>query len=580
MQLSRREAMILFGAPALPAAGRAVRTRELPETSRVTIREEADWYMHSAGVCTVGNEIVATYRRSDEHIASYVEVWCCRSRDGGRTWSDHKLLTKLGWDTDKAAWVAPQLGKTRDGILLLLIDRGEKTSKWDWPMLSQWQQPPRGMSNWLMTSRDGGRTWDGPRKIDNVGGEPGYIIELSNGSWMYTRTDSAPTTAKKYPSMPWGANYYKSTAVFSDDKGKTWNRTVPISYDPLVGDCEVGAVEYEPGRLLAISRIGDAGSALGQPSRFIFSDDFGKTWGKPVLSPIYGHRVYVRKLRDGRLFATFRNGSNGTTGTCGWSFRANEKLSYQPQSFVWDESRSMIRGDALEVKTGNGTAEAVQYMLYPMEDDDSSLELEFDLAVKEAGPNGCNVCAGGWIRFTPKRIEVADRPSEGFDIDTTGWHRYKLTNKNYELVLHVDGKERLKAPTKGIYERAVRFGNRSGRLASLPGTYRNDQTGRRPLRGIQFEGNNGLSLWRSFRASIRNRRDHSVDWSWTPKGGVPDQFRRDRVILLERNATFISGDSGYSSWDESPDGQIVVVDYTGGNPPRSHPFLRGYRFKP
>src|SRR5262249_15612844 len=157
----------------------------------------------------------------------------------------------------------------------------------------------RGMSNWLMTSRDGGRTWDGPRKIDDVGGEPGYISELSNGDWMYTRTDSAPTTAKKYPSMPWGANYYRSTAVFSSDRGKTWDRTVAITDDPLIGDCEVGVAEYARGKLIAVSRIGDAGSSLAQPSRFIYSNDYGRTWSKPQLSPIYGHRAYLRKLRDG-----------------------------------------------------------------------------------------------------------------------------------------------------------------------------------------------------------------------------------------------------------------------------------------
>jgi hypothetical protein len=56
--------------------------------------------------------------------------------------------------------------------------------------------------------------------------------------------------------MPWGANYYRNTAVFSDDQGKTWNRTSVISDDPL---------------------IGDSGSALGQPSRMIFSEDFGRT---------------------------------------------------------------------------------------------------------------------------------------------------------------------------------------------------------------------------------------------------------------------------------------------------------------
>ncbi len=158
LPITRRTAIATLAAAAIaPAASSAGRV--LPASARTTIREEENWYMHSAGVAAIGKEVVCTYRRSDEHVASYVEVWCCRSADGGRTWSDHKLLTKLGWEPDKACWVAPQLNKTKDGTLALIIDRGEKTSKFDWPMLSQWQLKPRGMSNWLMTSRSARGWW-------------------------------------------------------------------------------------------------------------------------------------------------------------------------------------------------------------------------------------------------------------------------------------------------------------------------------------------------------------------------------------------------------------------------------------
>jgi hypothetical protein len=165
-----------------------------------------------------------------------------------------------------------------------------------------------------------------------------------------------------------GPNYYRSTAVFSDDRGKTWNRTVPLADDPFIGDCEVGVVEYAPGKLLAITRVGDAGSRFAQPSRFVFSDDFGKSWSKPVLSPIYAHRAYVRKLRDGRVLATFRNASGGTSGTCAMAWNPEERFSYQSQSFIWESSRCTLKDDAMELNTADGTEGAVQFLLYPMED--------------------------------------------------------------------------------------------------------------------------------------------------------------------------------------------------------------------
>jgi hypothetical protein len=89
----------------------------------------------------------------------------------------------------------------RKGKLLLLADKGKKLAPFDWPMLSQWQLPPRGMSNHLFTSADRGRTWDGPFLTDEVGGEHGYIIELSKGDLMYTRTDSHKRQKSSVPPL-------------------------------------------------------------------------------------------------------------------------------------------------------------------------------------------------------------------------------------------------------------------------------------------------------------------------------------------------------------------------------------------
>jgi hypothetical protein len=561
---TRRQTLITLAAgPFASAAGKRDYMRILPESNRFTVRAEDGWYMHSAGVAALGDELVCTYRRSDEHVASEVEVWCCRSKDGGRSWTDHRLITRLGWEPDKAAWVAPQLGKTRDGRLLLLIDRGEKLSKFDWPMLSQWQMKDRGMSNHLFVSNDRGRTWQGPRKVDDVGGEPSYIVELSNGTLMYTRTDSRPTNAKKYPAMPWGPNYYRSTAVFSHDNGRTWSRTVPLTDDPLVGDCEVGVAEYASGRLVAITRIGDAGSRHAQPSRWVFSDDFGKTWSKPVLGPIYAHRAYIRTLRDGRLMASFRNASGGTTGTAVFAWKPGESLPYAPQGFQWEPSTCSLWDNVLEMRTRSGVEGAAEFMLYPMEDDESELELEFDLLVKEAQPNACNVCAGGWVRFTPGRVEIAHRPEQGFTIAADRWHTYRLVNKGLKLAVFADGEKKLEVPTDGIFTRDVTFGNRPGLRSNTVPAAQGTRDTRRPLRGLRFEDNAGLS-----------------HWTWTGADGYPDQFARDRLVLLERNASFAAGDSGYSSWDQLPDGTAVVVDYTSGSPARSHPLLRAYRLDP
>lgn len=552
-----------------------------------TVADTPGIYHHSAGIVSTPGGLVCVYRTSDQHLASWVNINVARSTDGGRTWKDHRVLAESSFEKDRANWVAPQTSRMPDGRIVVIVDRGVKKSPFDWPMLSDWQKPDRGMSNHLFESRDGGVSWLPARKIDDVGGEPSYVVGLSDGTLVYTRTDSVPTTAKKAPAMPWGPNYYKSTAVFSDNGGKTFARTAPVFDDPLIGDCEVGLVEYAPGKLLALSRVGDGGSGPGQPSRVAFSEDFGKTWSKPQLAPVYAHRPCLGKLADGRLFMTFRNGSSGTSGTLARVFSLEETPGYHPNNFIWDESCCLLErdgyragiptGSGLHLRTGEGTRKGVEFILYPMEDDDSSCEIEATLAVHDADTHGCLISAGAWVRFTPTRVCLADRPADGFDLDATAFHTYRLVNEGHRLKVFVDGALRLDVPTEGVFTRQVRFGNRRG--ATPP--RRHEEGTPFPPDGGGYTRNRAHSVWKSFRVNVKNRRDHSVTWAWqSASGKYPDQYRRDNLILLERNGSLASGNNGYSGWAQQPDGSLVVADYTCTEKNLTVPILRAYRLNP
>lgn len=554
--------------------------REISAASRVIIAQDDIWYHAFTSVAESKGVLVCSYLKTDQHLRTTTDIMIARSTDDGRTWKDHRSLTHLDIENDQAIWVAPELNTLKDGRLVLICDKGQRKVGQVSPVLSRWQTDEYGMSNWIFFSDDAGLTWTEPEKTDNVGGEPERVHELSNGAWVYTRTDSRPTKEIKTPVEPWGANYYRSTAVFSDDKGKTWNRTAIIADDPLQGDCEVGISEYEPGKIVAFTRIGDAGSRYGQPSRAVYSSDFGKSWSKPILMPFYGHRVIPGMLKSGKMLATFRN-SWGTTGSYAFLFSPNEKFTYQPNSFIWDESRCLLNGDAMEIKTTDGSRNAVQFSLYPVEDDDSAIEMNAEFAVKEADREGCLISAGCWIRFLPNRIELVERESEGISFDTTNFHKYRFVNRNKQISIFIDGKLKLQTSTNGIHTRYVRFGNRPGGQptsgtisAEIPQNDKGKTT--TPLRGIQFFGNTSHTLWRSLSAKVMNRRDHSIDWSWSAKNGFPDQFRRDRFIRLERNGTFAAGDSGYSGWTQMKNGKICIVDYTTGDEGILPPGVKAY----
>jgi hypothetical protein len=581
--------------------------REIPDASKFTISNattgapnKKGWYHHAVNVVDTPEGLVCVYRRTDAHTSILGNIMVARSTDGGRSWTDHQAVAYADVWNEGGVWVAPQLSRLRDGRLVIICDFGQRRANQGHPMLSLWQKPEYGMSNHLFWSSDNGRTWDGPHKIDDVGGEPGYIIELSDGTLMYTRTESRETDKIWNPPLPWGGNYYRNGAVVSTDGGRTWERRSSISDDPLQGDCEVGLVELAPGKLLAVTRIGFGNAQFGQPSRFIYSDDGGHTWGRHTLSPIYGQRTAVHKLRSGKLLVTYRNWW-GTPGSYALVFDAGEKLPYQPTSFIWDEGRTTIKDGAMTINTAEGPESGVIFALYPAQAPDSRVEFEAELRVESADVNGVHISAGCDVKIEPRRISLHGRASDGFEIDATQWRKYRIVRESGMIEIYVDGELKLKKPTTGLETRLVRFGNRqtSGWSTSLHrpdglkriiGERANVTLGeasvsRRPVSAtgeplgapanVTF-GNASVSHWRSLAVKVENKNDHSIDWQWSARDGFPDQFRRDRIVRLDRTGSRSPGDSGYSSWTERPDGTVVIVDYTTGNPPAAVPFARAY----
>jgi len=512
------------------------------------------WYHSVAGVVSTPEGLVAVYRRSDSHTCFVSDIMVAHSKDGGRTWTGHRSISHRNVFQQHAVWVAPQISRLKDGRLVIISDLGSRTPSQDWPMLTHWQKPGRGMSNHIFWSRDNGRTWDGPHKVDDIGGEPGYIVELSDGTLVYTRTESNQTSLLWNPPLPWGNTYYYNVAVFSGDGGKTWSRTSVLSDDPHQGDCEVGIVELSPGRLVAATRIGLGGGAFGQPSRLIHSYDNGRTWKDARLASFYGQRTIIGKLASGKLLVTYRN-RWGTPASYAFLFDPREEFTFQPSSFIWDESLCTLEDGAMVIRSGEGGERAVDFSLYPAQAPGSRVEIEAELQVLEAAPNGCHIGAGVWVRFEPSRVSLADRPEDGFDIDARQWHTYRILRENGEVSIFVGGALKLRKPAADILTRHVHFGNRTGR----------------------YTQNASHTRWRSLSARVQNQRDHSIDWKWNARQGFPDQFRRDRMVLLDA-----SSDSGYSGWTQMPDGRIVILDYTNEqfrNASWEHgrqPFVRAY----
>ena len=531
------------------------------------------WYYKCANIVQAKDgALVAAWQISDNHTSLMSHLMAARSTDGGRTWGGYQVLASSNVWEDQGIWVVPQMSVLRDGRIAIVSDWGQRHPGQDMPMLVQWQKPNRGMSNHILWSSDGGKTWTTPEKVDDVGGEPGYVREFSDGTLAFTRTSSAETTVLRNAPLPWGNNYYRNEIVFSRDGGKTWKETARLADSPFHGDCEVGLAEISRGKIMAASRIGLGNGRFGHPSRLLFSDDNGLTWPRAVPAPFYGQRVHLGKLQSGKFLATFRN-VWGTPGTRALVFDPVKDAGFQPTSWILEEARCELGADALTLRTANGQRGAVEFNLYPAQDDQSRVEIEATLKVDETEKNGVAISAGCWVQFAPDRIYLGDRPETGFKFDTTGWHDYRILREKGTIRIFADGKEMLNARIDDIWVRLVRFGNRA----------MNGTTGSASARTEPYSQNRAVSHWRSVSVKVDNAQDYSIDWSWSPKLGYPDQFRRDRTVVLDYS---YSGDCGYSSWTQLPDGKIVIVDYTTGGDLDSFswgavgkgtaPFIRAY----
>ena len=523
------------------------------------------WYYKCANVVLAKDgSLVACWQISDNHTSLMSSLMVARSTDGGKSWGQYQTIAKSDVWVDHGIWVVPQLSVLRDGRLVIICDWGKRHPGQDFPMLSDWQKPDRGMANYLFWSEDNGKTWSAPQKVDDIGGEPGYVVELSDGTLAFTRTSSAVTDKLKNPPPPWNNIYYRNEVVFSHDSGETWPDHSWLSDDPFHGDCEVGLAELSPGHLIAATRIGLGNGRFGQPSRLLFSDNNGRTWPRSAPAPFYGQRPHLGKLQSGKFLVTYRN-VWGTPGTRALVFDPVDDLGFQPTSFILDESRCELKGGELTLRTDDGQRGAVEFNLYPVQDDLSRVDITAELKLDEAGENGCAISAGCWVRFLPDRICLADRPEIGFACDTRAWHTYRLLREEGRIVIAVDGVEKLRAPIGDIWVREVRFGNRGVRNRAL------------------YANNRSVTHWRALAVKVDNADDTSIDWHWTPAQGYPDQFRRDRTVVLDYS---YAADCGYSSWTQLPDGQIVILDYTTGGDLESFswgavgkgtpPFIRAY----
>jgi predicted neuraminidase len=260
-----------YAAPAHPAVVRAEFIHEptaYPECHASTIVETA-----------AGGLLAAWFggtAESNPDVCIYVSRY-----ENGRWTLGEKVADGVQHDKKRYPCWNPVLFQLRDGPLQLYYKVGPRPETW-WGM--------------VMTSLDGGRTWDEPRRLpeDVLGPIKNKPIQLADGTLI------SGSSTEDRASRRWDVHVERST-----DLGRTWQIIGPLPSDGKFNSIQPSVLTHADGRLQLLCRSKEKTLTTS------WSSDQGRSWSPLVSSGLFnpnsgsdavtladGHQLLVYNLRE------------------------------------------------------------------------------------------------------------------------------------------------------------------------------------------------------------------------------------------------------------------------------------------
>ncbi|EEF58578.1 sialidase family protein [Pedosphaera parvula] len=274
-------------------------------------------YFHCAFPSVVkrsDGELLVAFRRAPDrrhfgqpgvkHTDPNSHLVMVRSKDGGESWS-----------TEPEMLYAHPFGGSQDPCMVRLSDNSILCASYGWAVFDP--ETIAKMTNsshignfafmggYLLRSRDGGSSWQGPivpasvpeEKMVDIFGKPvpafnrGAIYEGKNGNLYWAVASHAGHNAK----------HNGTHLMISNDKGNTWNYSSPIAWDDKITFNETSMYETPKGDLIAFMRT----EGFDDHACLARSTDGGKSFGKWQDLGFQGHPLHALRLPDKRVLLVY-----------------------------------------------------------------------------------------------------------------------------------------------------------------------------------------------------------------------------------------------------------------------------------
>jgi predicted neuraminidase len=237
-------------------------------------------------------------------------AWYAGSREGaddvailsaiykGGIWSEPRVIVQIpGHSVGQPVFLPRAHGEV--WLFFVIIDGLEPRSRLrraadSVSLVSGWR---RAQPFW-QRSLDGGKTWESPRQIMDY---PGLMFR------------SHPLILPNRIILPvYDENTWQSRMLLTDDDGRSWRLTQPISTPP--GNIQPCLAPLSDGRLLAYLRTGGPGGWIWRT----ISLDQGETWETPTptVLPNPNSGIDLLRLQSGKLVLAYNPSDRLRTPLC------------------------------------------------------------------------------------------------------------------------------------------------------------------------------------------------------------------------------------------------------------------------